>query len=401
MPHNICNGCIIRIKKIHDEKLFFVANEGVLRNLLSEYREIEEQTIDFSEDEDTKMLITEDSDLLAKEEIVETLVEADENVYQEEYLVQSSPIPTTSKKKRAKKKRTKRKPEEDPLYIGEVPRINDHKCYVCFMKFDSELDLHEHLGLHVKLLPYTCQECILESVVLNTLTALNNHKKMHQKPVNCQYCDRSFISQRSAEKHAEIYHLDADRSQRIESEIFECDCCEKTYSLKSSLRRHMKNHQEKGRSSHQCTKCDKAYLSLHALKIHTEQQHMNEKAILYCDKCHQQFNNYRNLKSHLKAHESKPKYIPRPRQSPKIDETEYFKFEVDEEKGEITYVCTECEKITDDLKIMRTHIRTHMKIHQCSYCDKSFCRPSKKIDHERTHTGNENGHLHLGLLMKD
>ena len=81
-----------------------------------------------------------------------------------------------------------------------------------------------------------------------------------------------------------------------ENNTFKCTTCNKSYSQKKKLKRHMKTVHSN--EEFECNTCNKSYSNKEALKRHLQFVHSNEK--FKCSKCNKSYSNKDNLNRHMK-----------------------------------------------------------------------------------------------------
>jgi len=135
-----------------------------------------------------------------------------------------------------------------------------------------------------------------------------------------------------------------------------CTTCNKEFSCKSSLNRHMRIHS--GVKPFQCGTCGKRFADKGVLDVH-ERIHTGKKPYR-CNQCSKVFSQKGNLKRHMRIH-----------------------------SGVRPYSCNLCSKRFSQKGHLTAHLRIHTghKPYQCTYCHKSFTQSSTLIGHMRTHTG--------------
>lgn len=154
-----------------------------------------------------------------------------------------------AEKLRTKRKRGPRKKLFEKL--KPAPTLHDYKCYICNSdSLGSRKAMIEHFSVHVDKVPYTCQECVMETVVLTRVRTLNTHMKMHAQPVKCDYCDRRYSNAAGKYYHTQTFHLGGGAPCLVN-----CEVCGKTCGSQMALKQHMKYHTTKLK----CSKCDMVF----------------------------------------------------------------------------------------------------------------------------------------------
>ncbi|XP_039441019.1 zinc finger protein 708-like [Culex pipiens pallens] len=284
-----------------------------------------------------------------------------------------------------------------------LPKLYDHKCYICKSESQgSAKALLEHLTVHMDQIPYTCTECVMDTVVLKHVKALNIHKKMHAQPVKCQYCDRRYSNAVGRELHVKTYHLGenapcpspcekcgkicksiAALKSHLRDHKFEVKCpvCDKIFHRNDRLRLHISQVHEKA-EKHECKLCGHFVSTLEAYNIHLN-KHKNSETHA-CDLCPKKFFTAGNLRSHKKVHAKNPNY------KAKKDWTSHYTVTELPEGGK-SYSCNHCPKIfTGIINTVISHVKTHFKEIKCDQCNLLFSEEHKLKLHYVVHTRERN-----------
>ncbi|XP_046408702.1 zinc finger protein 182-like isoform X1 [Ischnura elegans] len=167
-----------------------------------------------------------------------------------------------------------------------------------------------------------------------------------KKSYSCSECEKVF-----SEKSILVRHIRTHTKKKL----YSCSECEKSFSQKSYLVRHIRTHTKEKRYS--CNECDKAFSHKNTLVGHIR-THTKEKPFS-CGECDKSFSIKSNLICHMRTHtKEKP------------------------------YACGECDKAFSQKSNLVRHMRTHTKEkpYSCGECEKSFSRKSHLVHHVRTHT---------------
>jgi len=112
------------------------------------------------------------------------------------------------------------------------------------------------------------------------------HDKLESGPIPCEYCGKTFDTERAHGQHVYRSHTRSDR--------YECDVCFKTFLGKAVFRRHIMIHG--GVKAFQCNVCGKRFLTEVELKSHTR-VHTGETPF-ECPTCLLKFRFRSTLKNH-------------------------------------------------------------------------------------------------------
>ncbi|XP_058812700.1 zinc finger protein 253-like [Topomyia yanbarensis] len=283
------------------------------------------------------------------------------------------------------------------------PKLHDHKCYICKSEsMGSAKALLEHLSVHLDLTPYTCSECVMETVVLRNVRSLNLHKKMHAQPIKCEYCDRRYSDLWAREGHVKAHHLGesvlcpstceqcgkvcnsitALKSHMRDHKLnLGCSYCGKTFHRQNKLFRHVSRVHEKT-EKYECNICNHVVHSLESYNAHLKIH--NAEKCFSCDLCPMTFCTSGNLGLHKKAHEKNANYKPRK------DWTSHYTVVQDQEGGK-SYSCNHCTSTySSTINAIISHVKCHFKDLQCDQCDLKFTNTHKLKTHYVVHTRERN-----------
>jgi len=103
----------------------------------------------------------------------------------------------------------------------------------------------------------------------------------------CNICDYATNNNGNLTKHLAVHGI-GDRCK--------CDQCDKDFSTKNDLQKHIKTH---NLCPQICNQCGKVYKTMNSLKQHIAQMHSEKR--LECDQCAKMFATIRRLNGHKKA----------------------------------------------------------------------------------------------------
>ncbi|XP_055637094.1 RE1-silencing transcription factor-like [Toxorhynchites rutilus septentrionalis] len=143
----------------------------------------------------------------------------------------------------------------------------------------------------------------------------------------------------------------------VETYVFPCTECERSFPLRQLLEIHMQNHTRE--RNHPCEMCDKRFFSKYDLAKHNL-THTGERPFV-CVICKSAFSRSTLLTRHQKVHKDQPKFL-----------------------------CIYCERTFLSNEELQKHTENHQKKRpfQCDKCPKSFAYKQGLERHEVTHETN-------------
>ena len=159
--------------------------------------------------------------------------------------------------------------------------------------------------------------------------------------------------------------------------LFECLVCNKRYSCKGSLHKHMKVHDK----SHQCEVCLKCFESKSYLVIHMR-THTGEKPYA-CSTCGKKFARKHNLLRHQVAHSDEKKF-----KCGICQDDRYFKTKAAlrnhmQLHSEPKHCCVICNKKFHTSTYLNDHMKNHFKpAYSCVKCGEKFYTSGSLKEHK-------------------
>ena len=180
-----------------------------------------------------------------------------------------------------------------------------HKCKTC----DSGLHTAGSLKCHIRAChtntpnPFPCFNCHKS---FTTLRRLAEHANFHlgAKPHSCKFCQQPYYRHDSCRRHEKICLTRKDKKKlSLKIELALCDLtnikctfagCDKKFSTKFNLYRHIRSHNQK---LFKCSKCTQYFVSAEDFKEHNELKH---SLAVVCHQCGKTMASSSNLKRHAK-----------------------------------------------------------------------------------------------------
>ncbi|XP_055525115.1 zinc finger protein 37 homolog [Wyeomyia smithii] len=312
LPQSICSNCMTVMENIQETIEQFRANDNMLREKLREafVPAIKTEVVEIEDEPRTEIfqieINTDDTDikdepyssqdelnLVEKDEAIESLQESDSKLDDPNWSQSSEEKPVKKRRKRQPKDPNEVKPvgrrrrKKDP----NLPHVNDHKCYICKSEsLGSNEALYNHLYCHNDQLPYTCTICVKEVIVIDNVSTLNIHKRMHELPVKCDHCDRRYLTKYTYAQHVQRDHSGGNVPSN-------CELCGKVCPSKVSLQYHMLTHTK----AVSCEYCGKMFSQKHKLELHIRRKH-GESTMIECHICNKKLKSLDSLRCHIQIY---------------------------------------------------------------------------------------------------
>ncbi|XP_039443821.1 zinc finger protein 845-like [Culex pipiens pallens] len=244
-------------------------------------------------------------------------------------------------------------------HVDDKHDINARTCPhpQCDEQLANEFNLVRHLReAHREVHRFQCELC--EDVAFDDRESYEDHIYDDHDGfrVKCHICHRMLKTK--LKTHIEYIHSSGASKAT-------CKICNKQYSSKYKLMRHMKSHTDPRDPalSFRCERCDETFESLSKLNYHKTK---HQTKVFQCDKCSKMF--YRNaaLIQHQKVHESQE------------------------------FVCQKCLKSFANAAALRRHAESHVKeitfkaeekVVKCKICEKTFSNQDQLNEHVISYEG--------------
>lgn len=285
-------------------------------------------------------------------------------------------------------KKEELKEHSNRLHGAEVE--SQWQCRRCDEVFEDDTDVlrHERIANHFEsFIPENgVFECLLCSQQYTNVSNLLTHSICHLiKQYNCKDCKKQFISEGSLKSHLKS-HADF---------IVTCTICKEFFVNKEIFQKHLKSHgiqSDDGNDRHDSS-INAEDFSSHV----TDNVQENQSDIYNCETCETTFSDFWSLKKHLYLHKRhkafkctvcdesfKWKYCLDYHMISKHKQVKNYPV-----KGRFKCMYTDCSRSFITSNHLNCHIRVHLgiKMHKCKICERKFLDSSALKSHLLVHTG--------------
>ncbi|KAK5649234.1 hypothetical protein RI129_000263 [Pyrocoelia pectoralis] len=172
--------------------------------------------------------------------------------------------------------------------INEEGELKIFRCPDCPKSFSRRIQLRRHASVHMQQRGFSCGIC---EKWFPTRSALVRHERIHtgERPFQCEVCQKSF-----AQKEILFRHLMTHTGQKP----YNCPHCPKGFTQKEPLRVHMRSHLNPNPSDiqlHYCTLCPKVFCHASGLSRHLV---THTGKTFKCRDCDKSFTDKSSLRRH-------------------------------------------------------------------------------------------------------
>lgn len=261
------------------------------------------------------------------------------------------------------------------------------KCNICGDSFENNEMLRQHRAKHVT-------EGILTEEDLRDIEPRPEERKQGVKIVRkrrtdivgleCTECNKHYTSRKGLLRHIQVH----------EGKKYLCDICPKKFYRREHLKIHVAKHNMI--KPYKCTRCTKRFikedqltnhLSKHDRPFKKNKETDSSKRFL-CEICSKSFTQSTTLIAHLRAHNGIKPYVCEVCSRP-FTTNAYLKMHMRTHTQERPYICQYCSRAFARADTLANHLTSHTgeaKYH-CKYCPKNFRRLKSLKEHVFIHTG--------------
>ncbi|XP_008556329.1 zinc finger protein 160 isoform X1 [Microplitis demolitor] len=300
--------------------------------------------------------------------------------------------------------------------------MDNHECSTCKKRYSTKKSLLRHQLLHEE--PnFECDICNVKFYRKDKLKA--HYDKCSEKNPNqvrkCNICGDTFenndILREHRSKHVDEGILTEEdlkdlepgsedrkgekiaRKRRTDIVGLECTECNKQYTSRKGLLRHIQVHEGK---KYLCDICPKKFYRREHLKIHVAKHNMIKPH--KCPRCSKRFMKEEQLSAHLTKHERTFKKNKEPDSTSKrflceicsksFTQSTTLVAHLRAHNGIKPYVCEVCARPFTTNAYLKMHMRTHTqeRPYTCQFCARAFARADTLANHLTSHTGEAKYH---------
>lgn len=246
--------------------------------------------------------------------------------------------------------------------------------------------------------PHNCSHCGKE---FSSRTLLSSHIETHflnSDSLNCDICDKSFLSADSLIKHKKLHRgKKSNGKQKTGCQAFDithikqfkCRQCSKVFTTKSKAEDHERTHT--GEKPFECDICGSCFRQKSNLSSHKRVTHLQERRYK-CEICEKAFKWKRLLNGHtMSVHTGERPYKCEFCEAAFVYQ-QHFKKHMRIHTGEKPFKCEICGKAFNSSNNCRAHMFTHSdkKPYECTLCGAGFMRKPLVLSHIKQHGQMEN-----------
>ncbi|XP_017480880.1 PREDICTED: zinc finger protein 708-like [Rhagoletis zephyria] len=223
----------------------------------------------------------------------------------------------------------------------------------------------------------------------------------------CNLCNKTFSSRRFLQRHLKR-HIKWEERKKLPPQPMNtdqhyqlaCDICNRRFNKPEGLYKHRLTHDEKAEAegknpSYSCDLCEKQYLSQRTLTRHKRQRHFEKTPqtdikLYVCEFCNKSFQQSGTLKDHLRTHTGEQPFLCS-ECGKAFNSSSNMKQHLLRHTGVKRYECPDCPKKFPCLSDLASHKAVHLQIKRniCDICGAAFGKPYQLKKHKMYHNGDK------------
>ena len=208
-------------------------------------------------------------------------------------------------------------------------------------------------------------------------------KSVHRpKSFKCENCDRMYTTKINLNRHLKTVHWK-------DSTSFKCKICSEELKSTHYLKVHVRTYHEFKSKDHICEICNKSFYTKTEVARHNIVSHSPQ---VQCDKC-LKFLNQSSLKNHLKDVHSKNDPYPCMQCGSQLKSRLQLKRHVKYVHNPKSFRCNECDKMFAKKCGLKTHVKDiHLRVtYQCKICPEELASYYlRKLHMKKIHNDEQN-----------
>ncbi|XP_045623036.2 uncharacterized protein [Procambarus clarkii] len=289
----------------------------------------------------------------------------------------------------------------------------EHVCQNCGMFCKGNESFKLHMAEHLKATNFHCHIC---TASFRRRQQYDDHLK-HHKNNNCEICGHPFATKRALVRHCRIEHKRLPQNVTVGRE-YKCDKCDRVFNRPSILQHHLQLHG--GVKPLECRLCNKRFSHKRGLRKHMNSiihEHMlltnnlqkdhaydlKQNFAFICEYCGIKLPTRHMLSKHSRLAHKVGITRSCPHCDYKTKRNHTLKRHMELHLENRSFMCEVCGSSFQALATLKDHhnfVHSDERNYKCSQCNKSFKNKSSLARHSRTHSDDRPYQCHCGTSYK-